>query len=60
MWKYANCTLEKYIEQYHPDYVLGVSDDRLKDQEYNISIVQKEFNKEIKNKINLKQYFNHV
>ena len=60
MWKYANCTLEEYIEQYHPDYVLGVSDDKLKDQEYSISIIQKEFNKEIKNKINLKQYFNHV
>jgi hypothetical protein len=60
MWKYANCTLEEYIEHYHPDYVLGVSDDRLKDQEYSISIIQKEFNKEIKTKINLKQYFNHV
>ena len=60
MWKYANCTLEEYIKQYHPDYVLGISDDKLKDQEYSISIIQKEFNKEIKNKINLKQYFNHV
>ena len=60
MWKYANCSLEKYINEYQPDYVLGVSDEELKYQNYTISLTQKRFNKYIKNKINYKPYLEHV
>jgi len=60
MWKYANCSLEEYINEYQPDYVLGVSDEELKYQNYTISVTQKRFNKYIKNKINYKPYLEHV
>ena len=61
MWKYANCSLEEYINEYQPDYVLGVSDERLKqDDTKDINKIQTEFNKYIKNKINYKPYLEHV
>lgn len=61
MWKYANCTMEEYIEKYHPDYVLGVSYERLKpDDTKDINKIQTEFNDYIKNNINYKPYLEHV
>ena len=60
MWKYANCSQEEYIKEYQPDYILGVSDEELKYQNYTISLTQKRFNEYIKNKINYKPYLEHV
>ena len=60
MWKYANCSMEEYIKRFHPDYVLGVSDDKLKSKEYTIQKIQLFFNNYIKEKINYKHYLDHV
>ena len=60
MWKYANCNMKEYIELFHPDYVLGVSDDKLKSREYTILEIQLFFNNYIKEQINYKPYLEHV
>ena len=60
MWKYANCSMEEYIEQFQPNYVLGVADSKLIQQEFNIQIIQKQFNDYLKSQINFKPYLEHV
>ena len=60
MWKYANCNMKEYIKRFHPDYVLGVSDDKVKSRDYTIQEIQLFFNNYIKEKINYKPYLEHV
>ena len=60
MWKYANCSMEEYIKRFHPSYVLGVSDDKVKDRDSTIQEIQLFFNDYIKEKINFKHYLDHV
>ena len=62
MWKYANCTLEEYISKYLPNYVLGVSDLKLKDKRLNLNIhnIQRKFNEFLKTQINYKIFLEHV
>ena len=60
MWKYANCSMEEYIKQFQPNYVLGVADSKLIQQEFNIQIIQKQFNDYLKSQINFKPYLEHV
>ena len=53
-------SMEEYIKRFHPDYVLGVSDDKLKSRDYTIQEIQLFFNNYIKEKINYKHYLDHV
>ena len=60
MWKYANCSMEEYINQFHPEYVLGVSDKKIIEQKYNIQIIQFKFNTFIKSKLKTNLYYEHI
>lgn len=59
MWIYAGCSMEEYIERYHPRFVQGVSDDRT-DHEFIISKVQRALNKHISETINMDLYIKHI
>jgi hypothetical protein len=59
MWIYANCSLDEYLERYHPVFVQGVSDDRT-DHDFMISKVQRALNKLISEKINMDLYLKHI
>jgi len=60
MWKYANCSMEEYIEKFLPNYVLGVSNQKLEYTNHTICKLQRKFNEYITNKINYKPYLEHV
>ena len=60
MWKYANCDMEEYINKYHPEYVLGVSDEKLQKLDFTISNLQKKFNTFIKSKLKTNLYYEHI
>ena len=60
MWKYANCSMEEYINKYHPNYVLGVSDKIILEQKYNIQIIQSKLNEYLKTKLKLNLYYEHL
>ena len=59
MWKYANCSMEEYIERFHPNYVLGVSYQRLKGEEV-IKVLQSKFNDYLRTQIDYKPYLEHI
>lgn len=59
MWIYSKCSLDEYINKYHPVFVQGVSDDRT-DHEFMISRVQRKLNKFISEKIPMDLYLKHI
>lgn len=59
MWIYANCSLNEYIDRYHPVFVQGVSDERT-DYELMISKVQRKLNKFISDNIQMDLYLKHI
>ncbi len=59
MFIYANCTLDEYIDRYHPVIVNGVSDFMTRSK-YTISKNQREFNLYIKTKIDMDIYLEHM
>jgi hypothetical protein len=52
--------MEEYIENFLPTYVLGVSEIKIVRQQFDIEIIQQEFNNYIKSEINYKPYLEHV
>lgn len=59
MFLYANCTLEEYIDKYHPLIVNGVSD-FMTCSKYTISKNQRALNLYIKTKIDMDIYLEHM
>mgnify|MGYP003630608914 FL=1 len=59
-WIYVNCSMEEYVKNYLPTYVLGVSEIKIVNQQFDIEIIQQEFNNHIKSLINYKPYLEHV
>ena len=59
MFIYADCTLDKYIEKYHPTCLLGVSDEAL-NTTTRIGKVQSNFNNYIKSKLKMNIYYEHI
>jgi len=59
MFVYANCSLEEYIEKYHPTSLLGVSD-RVTKQNTRIGNIQRKFNNHIKDNLKMNIYFEHI
>jgi hypothetical protein len=59
MFIYSNCSLDDYVERYHPNVLNGVSD-FMTCSKYSISKPQREFNLYIKNKIDMDIYLEHM
>jgi len=59
MWIYANCSLDEYIQRFHPAFVQGVSDDRT-DHNFMISRVQRSLNAYVASKIDMSIYIKHI
>lgn len=59
-WIYVNCSMEEYVKNYLPTYVLGVSEIKIVNQQFDIEIIQQEFNNHIKSLINYEPYLEHV
>jgi len=58
MFIYANCSLNEYVENYHPLFIQGVSDN-VTGSKYYISTVQRKFNEYLKNKLSFDLYLEH-
>ena len=59
MFIYANCSVEEYIKEYHPNFVNGVSD-IMTSANFKISGVQKKLNDRIKEIIDMDLYLEHM
>ena len=59
MFVYADCSLDEYIEKYHPTCLLGVSDEVVNDKT-RIGKIQGKFNNYIKSNLKMNLYYEHI
>jgi len=59
MWIYVNCSMDEYIDLYHPRFMYGVSND-VNTCEFRICEAQREMNRYVDTKILIDEYLKHI